>query len=149
MDSKICQQCGESKPLKAFYRNRTKPDGFQNICKKCSDKQRTERHKRIVARRVKLATELRSTGCVICGVNDTEVIDFHHIDKKSEQGLSKIMYGAYSEDRFLWELAKCVPLCANDHRRVHAGRINLDRVPRYNIELLRARLRMIEREEDE
>jgi hypothetical protein len=30
--TKRCSRCGEWKPLTAFHRNRTKPDGLQNRC---------------------------------------------------------------------------------------------------------------------
>ena len=148
METKTCQACGQELPLEGFFRNRTKSDGRQGICIPCSSQQRAERLKKVVARRLELLTELRRAGCVICGENDTDVIDFHHIDQKGEQELSRLTYGAYGEERFLLELIKCVPLCANDHRRVHAGRFSLDRVQRYNIHVLRERLKQIGEDRD-
>lgn len=33
---KKCSQCGETKPLEAFYRDSTRPDGYMYQCKVCS-----------------------------------------------------------------------------------------------------------------
>lgn len=34
-DGKCCPKCGEMKPFTGYYRNRTKPDGYQTYCKPC------------------------------------------------------------------------------------------------------------------
>ena len=60
-----------------------------------------------------------ATGCEICGVQDLEVLDFHHLYDKSFN-----LSGAACRkplSRLDDEIRKCVILCANDHRRVHAG----------------------------
>lgn len=35
---KVCQHCKIEKSLSDFYRNRTKPDGHNGICKVCQAK---------------------------------------------------------------------------------------------------------------
>jgi len=35
-NSKICYKCGTIKGLDNFYKNKTKKDGFSNLCKECS-----------------------------------------------------------------------------------------------------------------
>src|SRR5205807_7072951 len=53
-------------------------------------------------------------GCVDCGERDPVVLDFHHLHGKTFN-----INRAYqcSIKRILEELAKCVLLCANCHRR--------------------------------
>lgn len=38
--SKTCTSCGANKPLSAYYRNRTKPDGRQSRCRECTMRSR-------------------------------------------------------------------------------------------------------------
>lgn len=57
--------------------------------------------------------------CQICKYNRApEVLDFHHIDPMSKDFE---ISAATSWKRALPELQKCVLLCSNCHREVHAG----------------------------
>lgn len=59
-------------------------------------------------------------GCIICGEKDVEVLEFHHVDPELKD--FTISANRYTSlDRLIEELRKCVLLCANDHKRVHAG----------------------------
>ena len=67
--------------------------------------------------------------CMGCGLRGLlALFEFHHIDAKtkafgiSEDGILR------SWESILAELAKCVMLCANCHREVHAGVRQLDAV---------------------
>jgi predicted HNH restriction endonuclease len=57
--------------------------------------------------------------CRICGYNTCPAaLDFHHIeDMEKEFNISSTMSWAKIEP----ELAKCVLVCANCHREIHAG----------------------------
>jgi hypothetical protein len=61
--------------------------------------------------------------CVICGYNEHfNVFDLHHIDPtQKEFTLGSIRAAAISWDRIVRELRKCVLLCANCHRLLHAN----------------------------
>jgi hypothetical protein len=64
--------------------------------------------------------------CVVCGEDEPVVIDFHHLDEsQKEYGVSFLVQQSYSLDRIKKEIDKCVCLCSNCHRKVHAGIINL------------------------
>lgn len=41
--AKRCPRCGQTKPIKAFYKNRTKPDGRSDWCKECKKAHRYAR----------------------------------------------------------------------------------------------------------
>jgi 5-methylcytosine-specific restriction endonuclease McrA len=67
-------------------------------------------------------------GCVRCGETDTACLDFHHrnpAEKEAEIGNVARRWGS---ERLLAEIAKCVVLCSNCHRKFHAGRFTLDEV---------------------
>jgi hypothetical protein len=64
--------------------------------------------------------------CSLCNYNRCEAaLDFHHIDEKtknfglSQSGLTR------SWERTKEELNKCVLLCANCHREIHAEKMQL------------------------
>jgi hypothetical protein len=64
--------------------------------------------------------------CLKCGENAPACLDFHHrAGSEKDTNISDAVLREWSESRFLSELAKCVPLCANCHRKLHAGRFAL------------------------
>lgn len=56
-----------------------------------------------------------------CGESDHIALDFHHTDPASKNGTIEKLR-KYSRARLEAEMAKCVVLCANCHRKGHAGR---------------------------
>lgn len=85
----------------------------------------------VVERRRKLkrmAVELKGGSCQICGYNKyIGALDFHHVDeeKKSFDLSSKGMTRSW--DRIKEEINKCVLVCSNCHREIHAGIIDLQK----------------------
>lgn len=58
--------------------------------------------------------------CVFCGYNKcSEALDFHHLFDKSFGISSKGYTRAW--DMVKQELDKCILVCANCHREIHAG----------------------------
>jgi hypothetical protein len=55
-----------------------------------------------------------------CGEGDPACLDFHHVDGKKEINVSLVTKRAWSIERLKAEVAKCVILCANCHRKEHA-----------------------------
>lgn len=66
--------------------------------------------------------ELKGGQCIFCGYDRCQaVLDFHHLDESTKEfGISKdgIMR---SLAKILKELNKCVLVCSNCHREIHAG----------------------------
>ena len=67
-------------------------------------------------------------GCVCCGYNRCiSALEFHHLNPKNKSfGLDVTKIGQINYDSFKKEAEKCVILCSNCHRKVHAGIINLE-----------------------
>ena len=88
---------------------------------------------RAVAKRRKkikaMAVEYRGGRCMICGYSKcVEALDFHHIDPKTKSfglGLGGL---TRSWERVKNEADKCMLICANCHREVHAGITQLPQV---------------------
>ena len=138
MDTKICTKCGEEKPLTEFnFRNKSKGI-YMPICKDCQHKRKNElyqtRYKERYKDRLKenkknhrqlirsMIIDLKSCGCIICGEKDPCCLDFHHLrDKEFEIGQTMDV----TVEKLNNEANKCVVLCANCHRKLHAGKIRL------------------------
>ncbi len=80
-------------------------------------------------RRLKsLLIEYKGGKCIICGYSKTPwAMDLHHIDD-SKKSFSMSTRGlTRSWERLREEADKCVLLCANCHREIHAGVTQLPR----------------------
>lgn len=73
-----------------------------------------------------MAVELKGGKCQICGYKKyVGALDFHHIDEKSKEfGLGS---GGLTRSwvRTKKEVEKCILVCANCHREIHAGLVDL------------------------
>ena len=75
-------------------------------------------------KRVQLVDAIkRKQRCSVCGQSFPDcpsVIDLHHADKESKlKGVGQLVGHNASEKAILAEIAKCTPLCANCHRKLH------------------------------
>ena len=65
----------------------------------------------------------RNLKCSMCGQSFPDcpaVIDFHHTgDDPKTDGIGQLMQRRVSRKRIQAEIAKCIPLCANCHRKMH------------------------------
>ena len=93
---------------------------------------RAEYLKLAVAKRRKkikaMVVEYKGGECILCGYKKcTEVFDLHHLNRSQKEfglgsdGLTR------SWKRTKKEADKCILVCANCHRELHAGRVQLPR----------------------
>lgn len=62
--------------------------------------------------------------CQICGYNRcTQALDFHHLDPKEKE--LKISGGTRCFETLKKEVDKCILVCANCHREIHADVISI------------------------
>lgn len=141
-ETKTCTKCGLEKPLTEFnFRDKHKGT-YRSWCKECLHKRKSELYKLKYKHRYKdklkenkrrhreyirsLVASLKACGCYICGEKDVCCLDFHHTGNKSFTISSN---PDITESALLAEIDKCIILCANCHRKLHAGKIALpDRV---------------------
>ena len=79
--------------------------------------QRNTRQKK--ALRQRLTDYKQARGCAQCGENHPACLDFHHTDPSKKEGN---LYAMPSNRGWKWielEVAKCIVLCANCHRKLH------------------------------
>jgi hypothetical protein len=59
--------------------------------------------------------------CAICGESFVTAIDFHHLDPSNKAFNIGENKGRFRIEALAAEVAKCICLCANCHRKYHAG----------------------------
>lgn len=84
---------------------------------------RNKRNKiRYVARNKAIMAKFRVNGCTYCPEIDEACLDAHHTASAKKEGNVAKGLDRWSEKRLRDELKKCICVCANCHRKLHAGR---------------------------
>lgn len=143
--TKACRLCKQQKSVTEFNVRRGSKDGLQFDCRECN-KQRCRgyyaankpHHLAVIrarnkAYRAAIKAEVdafkKSVGCMLCGEPDLACLDFHHRDKKNEL-VSRLIGGGHSSRRRCEaEIRKCSLVCANCHRKIHAGSLSDKNLP--------------------
>jgi hypothetical protein len=118
-----------------------KKNGLQPWCRECNRirsrqyyADNKEKHLKLIkensARRKErlrqMIYEIKSkSGCIICGENDPVCLDFHHPNDDKELNIGTAMAERRSWEKIKKEIDKCVVICSNHHRKLHAGKIVL------------------------
>lgn len=142
--NKTCTSCKKLKSVLDFNKNKRRKDGLQTVCRSCNAKrskqyylEHTEKHKEeIRQRRNRKRREVRwlintikaRYGCRKCGENDAVCLDFHHLDDSTKDfTVAQAVTFEWKLEKLFAEINKCVCLCANCHRKVHAGKLKVDK----------------------
>jgi len=68
----------------------------------------------------------KEQGCCLCGEKTICTLDFHHTDpSKKEYEISQLIKWNFKIDRLIGELDRCVVVCSNCHRKIHAGIVDV------------------------
>lgn len=128
---KICACCKNEKELTQFYRNKRNSDGFAKRCKQCDDiSNRSTRHKDMGKARSYRTAQYQTLsarvnawktdqGCRCCDETAACCLELHHVDPIEKEGHPSDLKTSWT--RFMAEAAKCVVLCSNCHKKIHAG----------------------------
>jgi hypothetical protein len=109
----VCTECGQDLPLTAFRRDAARPLGCTPKCKDCMNL------KRPGVMWVRAFKAVRC--CEVCGESEPCCLDFHHRDPQAkEHAMSELVWRGAVEELEA-EAEKCMLLCSNCHRKVHAG----------------------------
>ena len=137
-----CNRCSVTKTEDEYYRDRRNKSGRRNFCITCEKK----RGRRIVPDHLRKRKTIRGLPpdgvtavykgqfvqeskagkcCHSCGCYDhPKAMDYHHIDESTKSfQLSQVHKGKTSEvtlEEVINEIKKCIFLCANCHRELHA-----------------------------
>lgn len=132
-----CTWCRQTLPIYWFGKKKDGRGGYAAICIECNrikcrlwgrtpagleTKRGLNRNNKWRLRGV-VDGYKQAQGCRRCGESDSVALDFHHRDPlKKGSEIGKLVAQQVSTTRLREELAKCTVLCANCHRKLHAGR---------------------------
>lgn len=132
---KICSMCKLPKDESEFFKHSKTKDGLYSNCKDCkrasamrsyyaSNNRKTKTVERAAqnarSNRLFVNRYKRFCVCIFCGEKEPIALDLHHKDPSSkDDNVAKIVKN--SRQRVKDEIRKCVVICANCHRKLHAG----------------------------
>lgn len=126
----ICKKCKIEKQETDFpFKNKTL-NKRNVVCKICqreyknkhyhNNKKDHYRRNAITNKKLKdYANSIKSIGCNICDEKEISCMDFHHLRDKDDNIATILRRGSLK--KLKEEISKCIVLCANCHRKVHAG----------------------------
>lgn len=132
---KQCSKCKEVKSFVEFNKSNTKKDGYHNLCRLCSNKLSKEHYENnkehylvSIKKRSKIFKQERrkflnnykkEAGCKFCPENEPCCLDFHHLNPESKENeISMMMESSF--EKLQTEINKCIVVCSNCHRKLHA-----------------------------
>ena len=120
MEKIIIKECKKHGLTEYVLRN----DGRYR-CNKCSVEAVQRRREKLKL----LAVEYKGGECEVCGYKKcVNALEFHHIDpNEKEFGVGENGY-TRSIEAIKKELDKCILVCSNCHREIHAGLIDVDNI---------------------
>jgi len=134
---KRCTTCDSWKPEQAFNKKKSSKDGLQTKCRECSKRLAKAHYRlneasekdRIYSRREEIrrlyVAYKEGLQCLVCGEGRSCCLDFHHKNQDKEANICEMVQWGHSWIRILKEIKKCVPLCSNCHRKIHANEMSL------------------------
>ena len=128
---KECTRCKITKPLTDYCKKSNGVLGVQPACKTCmniaytiSRNKNLDHYKAVKMQRVHdIAARFQGwkakKGCKHCSEKDPVCLDLHHLDPSiKDTEVSNLM--GYSWKVLMKESKKCIVVCANCHRKIHA-----------------------------
>jgi transposase len=130
-DRKICFTCKKEKNNSEFYKRTA--NQLQTNCKECKKKLQNEKY-RIFKKEM---VDYKGGECQCCGYNNCfHALDFHHINPKTKSFAIANTTKRKITQEVAEELDKCILVCSNCHREIHAGYIDLDKQNISNLQKL-------------
>lgn len=137
-DTKKCSVCQVKKDESCFGFKNKKLGKLQSRCRECQAKYHKQ-HYELNKQRYLSQTKIRnkkykkenknfindyksSKGCKYCEEKTPVCLDFHHKDATvKEANVSRMKNSSHSKKTILKEISKCIVVCSNCHRKLHAG----------------------------
>jgi len=134
--TKKCSKCKEIQKNSEFRVDKTN-NRLHSWCRKCESewgrKYNKANYVEVKARKdartaalYELVNDYKRQHPCECGESRLPCLEFHHLDpKKKELPISRAILRCWSKKRLLREVAKCVIVCANCHKLLHANWMRL------------------------
>lgn len=137
MITKQCSTCKKEKCVEDFHKSSKAPSGYEYSCKECwkvyrrnhylqnKEKYLLKARKWEEVQKTKYRKLKSELCCLVCNENEISCLDFHHKDPSKKEYSVSSKANRVGVEKLKKEIDKCVVLCANCHRKVHAGVIKI------------------------
>ena len=134
---KICTICKHLKQNSEFSPSKQSLDGLYAHCKTCHNKTMRDRYHtnpkeklEDCARRRQILMDITDSiksvrGCYFCKEKDSVCLDFHHINPSIKDSTIARLVTCKSREKMMTEIEKCIVICSNCHRKLHAGKLTI------------------------
>lgn len=110
-----------NQPIENFYKRRGK-DGTYPYCKICTKEKSNTSSREFKLKLIKY----KGGECQICIYNKCQdALEFHHLDPNKKDFTIADFKGKVFNESIKKELDKCILVCSNCHREIHANLIKL------------------------
>lgn len=107
------------------YQKKYQKEWYNKNKKKHYDNTRINK-KRHVQQMMKFTSDYKGErGCYCCPENNPACLDFHHTEDDKDINVSVAIQKGWGKQKIKEEISKCVVICSNCHRKLHAGLIIL------------------------
>ena len=119
-----CSCCKKNKDIKNFYPKRTS-NAYHTNCKECLKKKILATQKNLKI----LCVKYKGGKCCNCGYKKyLGALEFHHINPKEKDFVISQSRKKDLTPTIKKELDKCLLVCSNCHREIHAGLIDVKKL---------------------
>lgn len=128
---KKCSKCEQVKDLEDFPNCKKRKDGKQRYCSQCNKERLQKYYQDNKDKHLKEAQKRRQDfrkwwndyksqfKCQRCPESDPVCIDFHHLNPDEKDSAVSTLISNQNRKKIIEEVEKCIPLCANCHRKEH------------------------------
>lgn len=131
---KTCNKCNENREDDDFFFKIKSKNRRKNICRFCErvykvayynrNKEEYKLKNKKQWDSLKALIQENKTPCIVCGESEKICLDYHHLGNKDFTLSQGHKTGSIKKIRE--EIAKCIILCSNCHRKFHGGIINVN-----------------------
>ena len=130
---KKCAKCKKEKEYSEFAFKNKEKEWLQPYCRSCQKEYRKNHYEQNKAKYLDLIYKRREDirqqykkwkslqECSLCGENEAVCLDFHHELDNKERNVSELINYGRSWKSIKKEIDKCIVVCSNCHRKIHAG----------------------------
>lgn len=135
-----CSKCKQSLPISEFNKAPTKR-GYGGYCRNCCKQYRVSRHvpkRRLRLKQIPVSQVIslfkEKYGCCICHESCGCCLEFHHINPNDKSvGISHLTRHTTGIGKIAKEIEKCIIICSNCHKKLHAGIIEINNMSNHKI----------------
>lgn len=121
-DKKYCSSCDQYRLIGEFYKRRNKEHSYP-YCKKCTKEKSNKKHQNFKEKMILY----KGGQCVSCSYNKCQdALEFHHLNPNEKDFTVAQYKGSILNNTIKKELDKCILVCSNCHREIHAGLLKIN-----------------------